>query len=436
MCLPLRYGSAQRIAIWFFTLLLFFGFPVPGDAYSVLSHEAIIDAAWSTNIVPLIKERFPHVTPDELREAHAYAYGGAIIQDMGYYPFGSKFFSNLAHYVRCGDFIEAMLHDSQDVNEYAFALGALSHYAADNDGHRLAVNRAVPLLYSDLQKKYGDFVTYEQNPLAHLKTEFSFDVLEVAKGRYAPDAYRDFIGFEVAQPLLDRAFKETYGLDLDTVLKDESKALGSYRHDVSKTIPKATRVAWQVRKHDIQKDMPGITRKKFLYNLSRSSYEKKWGTNYNQATRSDKFLAFLFRLIPKIGPLRVLTFRTPTPEAERLFEASFNASLDQYRTELTELKAGKITLANDNLDVGADTAPGVYRLNDETYAELLDRLAQHNFAGVTPSLQKDITQFYEHEPFRNVTAKESERRSTTLNELGQLKSWSPPSSPTQDLVIH
>jgi hypothetical protein len=179
--------------------------PRPIRAYSVLAHETIIDAAWNTNIQPLLRKRFPNATPDELRKAHAYAYGGAIIQDLGYYPHGSKFFSELTHYLRSGDFIQALLRDAQDLYQYAFALGALAHYAADNEGHRLAVNRAVPVLYPKLKKKHGDVVTYEEDPAAHLKTEFGFDVLQVAQGRFAPDAYHDFIGFEVAQPLLDRA---------------------------------------------------------------------------------------------------------------------------------------------------------------------------------------------------------------------------------------
>jgi len=187
-----------------FALILLLAFPTSGDAYSVLSHEAIIDAVWATHIRPLLQKRFPNATQDDLRQAHAYAYAGAIIQDMGYYPYGNKFFSNLTHYVRSGDFIQALLRDSQDINEYAFAIGSMSHYAADNDGHRLAVNRVVPLLYPELKKKYGDVLTFEDNPLAHVKTEFGFDVLEVAKERYAPDAYHDFIGFEVAQPLLDK----------------------------------------------------------------------------------------------------------------------------------------------------------------------------------------------------------------------------------------
>ena len=397
--------------------------------------EAIIDAVWVTHIVPLLKKRFPQTTPEELRQAHAYAYGGAIIQDMGYYPYGSKFFSDLTHYVRSGDFIERMLLDAQDLNEYAFAVGSMSHYAADNKGHRLAVNRAVPLLYPNLRKRYGDDVTFEDNPVAHVKTEFGFDVVEVARERYAPDAYRDFIGFEVAQSLLERAFRETYGLDLSAVLEHEAKAIGSYRHDVSKVIPKATRVAWQVKQHDIQKDLPGMTRNRFLYNLSRASYEKRWGTEYHKPDLGEKFLAFLFRLIPKVGPLKILTFRTPTPETERLFEASFNATLDRYRSQLTELSSGNVALPNDNLDVGQDTPPGKYHLKDDTYAELLHRLAEQNFSGVTLELRADVERFYLDPAGPNATKRSPKRWSRVQRELAQLKSTLP-SSNLGDVAAH
>lgn len=396
------------------------------EAYAVLSHEAIVDTVWSTDIVPLLKERFPGTTPDQLREAHAYAYGGAIIQDLGYYPFGSKFFSDLTHYVRCGDFISAMLRGAQNLDEYAFALGSVSHYAADNEGHSLAVNRAVPLLYPHLKKKYGPIITYEDDPLAHVKTEFGFDVLEVAKGRYAPDDYRDFIGFEVAQSLLDRAFEETYGLELHTVLQNESKALNSYRHDVSKLIPKVTRIAWQVKKDEIQNDVPGITRERFLYNLSRASYEKRWGREYHRPGPGDQFVAFLFRLIPKIGPLRVLTFRTPTPETEKLFEASFNATVSRYRGQLRQLQTeqDKVTLTNDNLDVGKDTPEGTYYLNDTTYAELLHRLALKNFSGVTPALQADIEDFYTASNSPRTEKKKQKQWARTRLELSKMKAQS------------
>lgn len=406
-------------------LFMFFGWPARSAAYAVLAHEAIIDSAWDTNIRPLLLKRFPQATREQLKEAHGYAYGGAIIQDMGYYPHGSKFFSNLTHYVRSADFVIALLRDAKDLDGYAFALGALSHYAADNEGHLLGVNRAVPLLYPKMKKKYGDSVTYEENPLAHVKTEFGFDVLEVAQGRYAPDSYHDFIGFQVSAPLLEQAFQETYGLDLKSVLPDENRVLGSYRHDVSQLLPKATRVAWSLKKSEIMKDEPGVTKRKFLYNLSRASYQKNWGNDYQRPTLGERLLAFLARIIPKIGPLKVLQLRTPTPEAERLFEASFNASLDRYRTLLAGVASGHLDLPNDNFDTGEITGPGKYRLNDETQAELLDALAKQTFRGVSPELRAELLEFYGHPDAPYATKNKRKEWAKVQAELEQLKN--PPS---------
>jgi len=399
--------------------------PASAAAYSVLSHEAIIDSAWDTNIKPILLKRFPDATPEELREAHGYAYGGAIIQDMGYYPHGSIFFSDLAHYVRTGDFVIALLRDSKDLNEYAFALGAMAHYAADTDGHKLGTNRAVPILYPKLRKKHGDFVTYEDDPLAHVKTEFGFDVLEVAKERYAPESYHDFIGFQVAAPLLEQAFRETYGLDLKNVLSNETKVIGSYRRDVSKLIPRATRVAWSLKEKEIEKDVPGITRKKFLYNLSRSSYERSWGKDYQPPSSWDRFLAFLYRLLPKIGPLRVLQLKTPTPETERMFQASFNATMDRYRQLLKEEGEGHVKVANNNFDVGEPTPPGKYRMNDDTHAELLDRLAKQDFAGMTPELRAELLTFFSDPNAPYATKRNPKEWSRVEAELQQLKSTTP-----------
>src|SRR5215472_9101693 len=368
--------------------------PQPTRAYAVLSHEAIIDAVWESHIKSVILQKYPQATGEDLSRAQAYAYGGAIIQDMGYYPYGSPFFSDLTHYVRSGDFIHALLHDAQDPNEYGFALGALAHYAADNDGHRLGTNRAVPVLYPGLRKKYGDSVTYEQGKLAHVKTEFGFDVLEVARERYAPDSYHDFIGFEVARRVLDQAFRETYGVELKDVLVSEEKALNSYRRDVSKLIPKATRIAWHLKKDEIKDDIPDATKKRFLYNLSRSNYEREWGKNYKKPSPGEIFLAFLYKLLPKFGPLKVLEFRTPTPQTEHMFEASFNSTLSRYRKLLTEAGEGTLELQNDNFDVGQTTGPGEYRMNDEAHATLLDKLTLTNFANLTSGAKAELLHFY------------------------------------------
>ena len=395
--------------------------PKPSEAYSIMAHEAIIDAGWDISIKPLLLQRFPEATPEELKHAHGYAYGGAIIQDLGYYPHGSHFFSDLTHYCRSGDFILALLRDSQDLNGYAFALGALSHYAADNDGHKIATNPSVPILYPNLKKKYGDVVTYEQDPLAHLKTEFGFDVLEVARQRFAPDSYHDFIGFEVDKPLLERAFRETYGLELKSVLTDEDKVIGSYRRAVSKQIPEATRIAWTLKKDDILKDQPSLTKRKFLYNLSRASYEKNWGKEYQKPTFFERFLAFLVKLFPKVGPLKVLKLRTPTPETERKFEASFNAALDRYKLLLTQTRTGTPDIPNDNFDTGGVTPPGVYFMNDDVHAELIEKLAKQNFAGITPDLRAELLQYYSDPNAPNATKRKPKDWTKVQVALQQLK---------------
>ena len=396
--------------------------PEKTEAYSVTSHQAIIDVVWEPNIKPAIRKRFPNARDEEIDRGQAYAYGGAIIQDLGYYPYGSPFFSDLTHYIRSGDFILAMLRDSRDVYEYSFALGAMAHYAADNNGHRVGVNRAVPILYPKLKKKYGDTVSYEDDKLAHVKTEFGFDVLEVAKERFAPESYHDYIGFEVAPRVLEQAFQETYGLDLKKVLGDETKVLKSYRHAVSDLLPKATRIAWDLKKDEIQKDEPGITRQKFLYNLKRANYEKEWGKDYMKPKFSDKVLAFIYKILPKIGPLKVLQFKTPTPETERMFEASFNETLDQYRKLLNEEReSGKPALMNGNFDLGEVSGPGKYRLSDTTHAKLLDKLADQKFAGMTPEIRAELLDYFSASDTPFAMKKDKKLWAKVQTELEELK---------------
>jgi hypothetical protein len=373
---------------------LLFVVPVTGAyAYSVLTHEAIIDSTWDSAVKPLLVKRFPTATAEELTQAHGYAYGGCIIQDLGYYPFGSKFFSDLTHYVRGGDFVVSLIRDSQDLNEYAFALGALSHYAADAHGHPMAVNRAVPLFYPKLGRKFGKLVTYADDPVSHGMTEFAFDVFQAAKNRYAPADYKAFIGFEVSKSLLERAFQDTYGMRLEKVFMNLDLAIGSYRRAVGSVLPAITRVAWQLRKQEIRKDAPSATRKTFLYNLSRSSYEKNWGDTYQRPGIRSKVLAFCFRILPKIGPLRPLSFKRLTPETEKMYMASFNSTIARYRELLVEQNAGRLNLPNENLDVGGFTAAGKYRLTDAAYSRLLDKL-QRQYPELPQALRSDILAFY------------------------------------------
>ena len=364
------------------------------SSYSVLTHEAIIDSTWDSAIKPLLLKRFPASTVDELTQAHGYAYGGSIIQDLGYYPFGSKFYSDLAHYVRSGDFILNLIRDSQDLDEYAFALGALAHYAADNDGHRMAVNVSVPLLYPKLHLKFGKSVTYADDPFSHLKTEFAFDVFQAAKNHYASDAYKSFIGFQVAKPVLSRAFQDTYGLRIEQVFFDLDLAIGSYRRAVGTVLPALTKVAWQIKSQEIRKDAPNLTRKKFLYNLSRSSYEKYWGATYQRPGIRSRMLAAFFRIVPRVGPFKALAFKKMTPEIEQLYMLSFNASIDRYRGLLADVGSGRLRLPNDNFDVGAATKAGQYKLADAAYAKLLKKLDGH-YADLPQDLRSEILAFYQ-----------------------------------------
>ncbi|HEV2618069.1 MAG TPA: zinc dependent phospholipase C family protein [Candidatus Acidoferrales bacterium] len=404
-------------------LLFLLIFTVRGSqGYSVLTHEAIIDSEWNPVIKPLLVKRFPNATRADLKNARAYAYGGAIIQDMGYYPFGNKFFSDLTHYVRSADFVRALVRDSTDLNEYAFSLGALAHYVADNDGHRLAVNRVVPMLYPKLRRKYGPTVVYDQDPAAHLKTEFGFDVLEVAKGHYASEDYHDRIGFQVSQDLLQRAFRDTYSLDLNSIITNYGLAVGTFRYSVGTVIPQMTKVAWQTKKDEIQKEIPGITRRKFIYNISRATYRKSWKNQYKTPGFGARFLSFLLRIIPKIGPLRTLSFHAPTPEAGQLFMTSFNATIKDYAAAIHQKEeTGQLQIQNDNFDTGTVTKPGDYPLADSTYAELLDHLAKNHFQQISPELRRDILAYYSNLNAPFATRKHKKEWARLVKQIGELK---------------
>src|ERR1700692_1742126 len=362
-------------------------------AYSVLTHEEIVDLLWKDEIRPLLLKRYPGMTDDQIKEAHAYAYGGAVIQDLGYYPFGSKEFSDLAHYVRSGDFVRELLLESNDVNEYAFALGALAHYSSDITGHP-AVNQSVAIEYPKLRAKFGKFVLYAQDKTAHLKTEFGFDMEQVAKNRYASQQYHDFIGFKVSKPLLERAALATYGLQMKDVISHEDLAIGSYRWAISRLIPEMTQVALQTHKKEFIKEHPDFAKNKFLYRLSRTAYEKEWGKDYTKPGFGARLMALFFRFVPKIGPFKGLGFKNPTPQTEDLYFKSINATVDQYRSFLHEVKADSLRLTNFDLDSGKVTHAGEYSLADETYAKLLHQLSEHKFDGVTPQLRDNILNFY------------------------------------------
>jgi hypothetical protein len=219
-------------------------------------------------------------------------------------------------------------------------------------------------------------------------------VFQAAKSRYAPDAYKGFIGFQVAKPVLQRAFEDTYGMRIEKVFFNVDLAIGSYRRAVGTFLPALTKVAWQIKGQEIRKDAPGITRKKFLYNLSRSSYEKNWGASYQRPSIKSRMLAGFFRIVPRVGPFKALAFKRLTPETEKLYMASFNASIDRYRESLAAVGAGRPNLPNDNIDVGEVSKAGKYKLADEAYAKLLHKL-EGRYADMPQDLRSDILAFYQ-----------------------------------------
>ncbi|HEY0760639.1 MAG TPA: zinc dependent phospholipase C family protein [Acidisarcina sp.] len=367
-------------------------------AYSVLSHEEVVDLTWSSQIAPLLMAKYPATTPDQLLKAHAYAYGGCIIQDIGYYPFGSHLFSDLLHYVRTGSFVENLLRDSSDVNEYAFALGAMAHYAADSYGHP-AINHATAEEYPKLRDRYGAVVTYDDSPTAHLQTEFGFDVAEVANHHYASQQYHDFIGFEVSKPLLERAFRDTYGFEVKEIMPHEDLAIGTYRRSVSNLIPRMTRVALVEYGKQLRQSAPGFDRDKFLYRMRRTDYEQEYGKGYRQPGAGSKVLAFLLRLLPRFGPLRVLSLHVPSATSQKLFLDGMATTVQNYDGYVTEIKSDTpdvrhLDLPERDLDTGKITGPGEYRLTDETYARLLRQIESHPQTPVPTPLRTAILDFY------------------------------------------
>jgi hypothetical protein len=411
-----------RNAVLRIALSLFFVFTASiSFGYSILTHEALIDVNWEKVLLPLLKQKYPGSTEAELKEAHAYAYGGAVAPDMGYFPRGSKLFTNLVHYVRSGDFVMALLHDAQDLNEYAFALGVLCHYYADKYGHRIGINPGVPITYPKVEKEFGNVVTYGEDPVSHVRMEFSFDVLQTARGNYATSTYHDFIGFKIARPVLERSFLKIYGININDLFNNLGRTIGTFRWIVKDLFPHITRAAWASKKGEISKATPGITGRKFIYTMHRQDYYHDFASKDERPPFFGNVLSLIIRIAPKIGPLRVLKFKTPGAVAEKLFIQSFDTTVVFYASHVTALRTSAVILTNINFDTGLTTTSGDYMLADKTYAELLKKLMDNQFVSVTVSLQQNILSFYNgYKPV--ITSKREKREwQRTEEALSQLK---------------
>ena len=364
-------------------------------AYSVLAHEAIIDACWDKSILPLLKLKYPGSPPDSLKKARSYAYGGSLIADMGYFPMGDPYFTNLLHYVRSGDFVSAMLAESQNLDEYAFALGALSHYMTDKYGHSLSTNIAVPIVYPKMQK-FGSTVTYDEDHISHKRIEFAYDVLQTARGNYLPQSYHNFIGFQVAQPVLERAFLKTYGQKITSVFANFPLAVATFRWSVKRLLPVLTRTAWAIKSQNLIKTDPNMTAKKFHYRMKRKAYEADYGREREKPGVTALVLSLVVRIAPKVGALRSLKFKDPGPIGEQLFIKGFDTAVAEFSAATDQLRKQKPAFADIDFDTGKPTAPGEYGLADKTYSEWVIKLAGTHFDQLTYPLKENILHYYQN----------------------------------------
>ena len=366
------------------------------SAYAILTHEAIIDASWEKSIRPLLLLRFPATTDSAMKDAHAYAYGGAMIADIGYMPLGSMEFSDMMHYVRGGDMVQAMLDDARDVNELAFAIGALSHYLTDEYGHSKATNVTVPLLKMNkkLRRKYGDFITYADDHTSHSRLEFSFDVLQVSRGNYTSQAYHDFIGFKVSKPVLERAFLKTYGRKLDDLFRNFDSAVGTLRWGVNNLIPAIIKMTWKTQRDSIMKRQPTMTARKFRYEMEHKQYYKEFGRNREHEGFTASLIAFIIKVAPKIGPFKTFKYVDPGKAGEKLFIASFDTIAARFARNLKRVQNHNLALNNIDFDTGRPTAIDEYDMADQSYAEWLIKLNKDSFQYITPAIRDHLLYFY------------------------------------------
>ncbi len=371
--------------------------PPAAGAYSVLTHEQLIDLAWKDSIRPLLLSRYPHASEAELEVAHAYAYGGSAIQDMGYYPFGKEFFSDLTHYVRTGDFVASLFRNANNVEELAFAVGALSHYLGDNIGHSECVNPSTAIEFPKLAKKYGRLVTYDESPHGHVRTEFAFDIDQLKHHRLAPAAYLRHVGLLVPRRLVERAFDETYGLSLREVLGPERPAIESYGRSVRSFIPRFAHAENVLHGSHFPDDVVDQAFQEYQLDVSHADFQAHWAAERHHAGITTHLLAFVILIIPKIGPISDLAIRGPNETTEQWYVRSVNDTMSAFRAELREVQQSEplsVTLPNKDLDTGDSVQPGAYALTDKTYAQLLHNLTADKTRPVPPTLQRNILAYY------------------------------------------
>jgi hypothetical protein len=459
-----RFGLALLRVLGVVCLL---AFAAPAFSYSLLTHEQLIDVTWDDSIVPFLLSRYPGLTPAQLDEARSYAYGGCVIQDIGYYPFGQVQLSDLMHYVRSGDFVVALLRNAQNADELAFAVGALSHYIGDSIGHPFAVNLAVPVEFPRLRGKYGATVNYAQGPSQHVRVEFGFDIDELAHHRMAPMSYLKHIGLNVSMRQLSMAFYQTYGVSENfSGSRGRRVNVRTYRFAVRRFIP---RVAYAVtllhRRHE---PVDVATSEAVALRSEVAEMEKvaNWQAYRHHAGIGTWLLAGLLFISPKVGPLKLAAVKGPTPQTEAEYQHSLSLSVAALRKMLARftppdnrrrlpqvpapvdgtvqpshelaksLDAQAVSemrsdprhpLPNRDLDTGSVVKPGGYSLTDKTYASILHVLTSQPNVPIPVGIKEDIAGYYAKPDAPITTKKDPDKWKQVQTELVTLKGM--PTSP-------
>ena len=443
---PEKMKLAQSRLIAVVALVIALLCPGHVAAYSLLTHEQLIDLTWKDSIVPLLLSRYPNLTPAELDRARAYAYGGCVIQDIGYYPFGDQSFSDLTHYVRSGDFVVNLFRNAHDANELAFAIGALSHYIGDSVGHAEATNIAVPIEFPKLRAKYGNSVSYAEGKHQHVQTEFAFDINEIAHHRVAPLRYMRHIGLQVSMHQLALAFYQTYGITEDFTGRRRIN-VRDYRFAVRTFIP---RIAYAVTLLH-HKDEPPDSTSPEVVELEKEAAEvaqdNNWQAYRRKAGIETHLIAGLLFILPKIGPLALVNVKGPTEQTEADYAHSVAVSTTALRRNLARITPvqarykgpipllGSLTHTNDtspqrrdsnhqlpnrDLDTGRVVQPGGYSLTDSTYARLLHKIVQNPTQPIPPGIKEDIQQYYSNLDLPITTKKNPERWKQVRADLNTL----------------
>ncbi len=470
-CDTLLRAMSVRFRLGAFLLLLF-AFCRPAAAYSLLTHEELIDLTWQSSIVPLLLSRYPNLTPAELEHARAYAYGGCVIQDIGYYPLGDQFFSDLTHYVRTGDFVVNLFRNAGNADELAFAIGALSHYIGDSLGHSEATNLAVPVEFPKLHAKYGNVVSYAEGEHQHVQTEFAFDIDQIAHHRFAPVHYQRHVGLEVPTRQLALAFYQTYGLTEDfTVHRKRRINVGAYRFAVHRFIPRIAYAVTLLHRRNEPADLNNAEIQQLEREIAVIEQGNHWDMYRRHAGIGTYALAGLLAILPKIGPLKLVAIKGPTDKTEADYIHSVVQSEDQLKLALHRFTPPPATqptassaaaadthsqpppsaamvarpgvsqvvplqsrdpnhpLPNRDLDTGNPVRPSGYRLTDLTYANLMHRLAATPQQPIPPGVKEDVLAYYANLDLPFATKKDPQTWAALQRDLETLKTMPTSNAP-------